>query len=107
MLRMTQRRIQQALLVVGKGLALIARVSPESEAEYVISTVHRAKGLEWSRVKIMGDFRFKTDEDGRKTLPDDEKRLLYAALSHAKHLMDLSDLKGDLLQVFNDAKAVR
>jgi superfamily I DNA/RNA helicase len=73
----------------------------------VISTVHRAKGLEWSRVKIMGDFRFKTDEDGRKTLPDDEKRLLYAALSRAKHLMDLSDLKGDLLQVFNDAKAVR
>jgi len=55
----------------------------------------------------MGDFRFKTDEDGRKTLPDDEKRLLYAALSRAKHLMDLSDLKGDLLQVFNDAKAVR
>ncbi|CAG9209293.1 hypothetical protein BCAR13_1840004 [Paraburkholderia caribensis] len=54
----------------------LSRASPEAEADYVVSTIHRAKELEWNRVKVCGDFRFKTDDDGRTTLTDEEKRLL-------------------------------
>src|SRR5262249_40372626 len=37
---------------------LAQRMTPEREADYVISTVHRAKGLEWKRVRVVNDFRF-------------------------------------------------
>ncbi len=40
--------------------ALLSRIEPdESKASYVISTVHGANGLEWDRVRICGDFRFR------------------------------------------------
>jgi superfamily I DNA/RNA helicase len=79
---------------------LLSRVTTdESQADYVVSTVHRAKGLEWNRVKVAGDFRFKTEDDGRTTLADDEKRLLYVALTRARRLLDLSELRADLLKV--------
>jgi UvrD-like helicase C-terminal domain/AAA domain len=76
----------------------------ESQADYVVSTVHRAKGLEWDRVKVTGDFRFKVEDDGRTTLADDEKRLLYVALTRARRLLDVSELRADLLKVFRDFK---
>lgn len=82
---------------------MLSRVSPESEADYVVSTIHRAKGLEWNRVKVSGDFRFKTDDDGRTTLTDEEKRLLYVGLTRARSEMDVSELRNDLLKVFRDA----
>lgn len=82
---------------------MLSRVSPENEADYVVSTIHRAKGLEWNRVKVSGDFRFKTDDDGRTTLTDEEKRLLYVGLTRARNEMDVSDLRSDLLKVFKDA----
>lgn len=82
---------------------LLARVTPEGEADYVISTIHRAKGLEWDRTKVTGDFRFKVDDDGRTTMTDDEKRLLYVGLTRAKRLLDLSEVRADLLKVFADA----
>lgn len=78
-------------------------MSPEAEADYVVSTIHRAKGLEWNRVKVCGDFRFKTDDDGRTTLTDEEKRLLYVGLTRARNEMDVSELRNDLLKVFQDA----
>jgi superfamily I DNA/RNA helicase len=82
---------------------MLSRVSPEAEADYVVSTIHRAKGLEWNRVKVCGDFRFKTDDDGRTTLTDEEKRLLYVGLTRARNEMDVSELRNDLLKVFQDA----
>jgi superfamily I DNA/RNA helicase len=36
--------------------SLAQRITPEAQADYVISTVHRAKGLEWKRVKVINDF---------------------------------------------------
>ncbi|MFC0402984.1 3'-5' exonuclease [Paraburkholderia rhizosphaerae] len=83
--------------------ALLSRISPESEADYVISTVHRAKGLEWDRVRVTGDFRFKTEDDGRTTMAEDEKRLLYVALTRARRMLDVSELHNDLLKVFECA----
>ncbi|WP_347880819.1 3'-5' exonuclease [Paraburkholderia sp. BCC1876] len=82
---------------------LLARVSSEREADYVVSTIHRAKGLEWDRVKVTGDFRFRAEDDGRTTLADDEARLAYVAFTRARKLLDLSEVKADLLKVFEDA----
>jgi hypothetical protein len=79
--------------------SLARRITPESNADYVISTVHRAKGLQWKRVKVTNDFRFKTI-DGRLTLDEDEMRLLYVALTRAQHVMDVSELRDDLLRLF-------
>ncbi|WP_345816678.1 ATP-binding domain-containing protein (plasmid) [Paraburkholderia sp. PREW-6R] len=78
--------------------ALSQRVSSEANSDYVISTVHRAKGLEWKRVKVVNDFLFKY-VDGRLTLDDDELRLLYVAFTRARHLLDVSDLRDDLLRL--------
>jgi superfamily I DNA/RNA helicase len=80
--------------------SLLSRISPESEADYVISTIHRSKRLEWDRMRVTGDFRFKTEDDRRTTIVEDEKRLLYVALSRARRLLDVSELRNDLLKVF-------
>ncbi|MFM0304601.1 3'-5' exonuclease [Paraburkholderia sediminicola] len=82
---------------------LLSRVSTEKDADYVVSTVHRAKGLEWDRVKVTGDFRFRTEDDGRTTLAEDETRRLYVALTRARRLLDVSELKCEMLRVFKDS----
>jgi hypothetical protein len=79
---------------------LAQRMTPEREADYVISTVHRAKGLEWKRVRVVNDFRFMI-ADGRLTLDEDEMRLLYVAMTRAQHVLDISDLREPLLRLFN------
>ncbi|CAD6561188.1 UvrD-helicase domain-containing protein [Paraburkholderia sabiae] len=79
--------------------SLALRITPEASADYIISTVHRAKGLEWKRVKVVNDFLFKY-VDGRLALDDDELRLLYVALTRAQHVLDVSDLREPLLKLF-------
>ena len=79
--------------------SLAQRITPEAQADYVISTVHRAKGLEWKRVKVINDFLFKY-ADGRLTLEEDELRLLYVAFTRAQHVLDVSDLREELLRLF-------
>jgi superfamily I DNA/RNA helicase len=79
--------------------SLAQRITPEAQADYVISTVHRAKGLEWKRVKVINDFLFKY-VDGRLTVEEDELRLLYVALTRAQHVLDVSDLREALLRLF-------
>jgi superfamily I DNA/RNA helicase len=71
----------------------------QSPADYVISTVHRAKGLEWKRVKVANDFRFKTI-DGRLMLEQDEMCLLYVAVTRARHVLDISELREELIRLF-------
>ncbi|WP_374692753.1 ATP-binding domain-containing protein [Burkholderia sp. SCN-KJ] len=76
---------------------------PETGADYVISTIHRSKGLEWKRVKVANDFRFKRI-DGCLTLDDDEMRLLYVAVTRARHLLDVSDLRDELLRLLTQRR---
>jgi superfamily I DNA/RNA helicase len=82
---------------------LLSRATPEADADYVVSTIHRAKGLEWDRVKVCGDFRFKTEDDGRTTMTDEEKRLLYVGMTRERREMDVSELCNDLLKLFRDS----
>lgn len=106
------RDLQALVTIIEDGGAaqlkrLLRSVTPEEQADYVVSTVHRAKGLEWNRVKVMGDFRFRTDEWGRTTLADDEKRLLYVALTRARTLLDVSAVRDDLVSVVRTARAAQ
>ncbi|MGF6547352.1 UvrD-helicase domain-containing protein [Paraburkholderia youngii] len=78
--------------------SLAQRIAPETDSDYVISTVHRSKGLEWKRVKVVNDFLFKY-VDGRLAVEDDELRLLYVAFTRAQHLLDVSDLREELLRL--------
>ncbi|MDI9699015.1 UvrD-helicase domain-containing protein [Burkholderia cenocepacia] len=78
--------------------ALAQRIAPETTADYVVSTIHRAKGFEWKRVRVANDFRFQMI-DGRLALDDDEKRLLYVALTRAQHLLDVSALRDELVRL--------
>ncbi|WP_243736988.1 3'-5' exonuclease [Cupriavidus sp. L7L] len=82
---------------------ILTRVSPEDEADYIVSTVHRAKGLEWERVQLAGDLKFKTGDDGELTMAPEEMRLLYVAMTRAKHLLDVSEIRRDLYTMFREA----
>ena len=63
-------------------------------------TVHRAKGLEWKRVKVANDFRLR-GADGSPMPDDDELRLLYVAVTRAQHVLDISELRDELLRIFS------
>jgi UvrD-like helicase C-terminal domain/AAA domain len=78
--------------------SLAQQIVPEGSADYVISTVHRAKGLEWKRVKVTNDFRFR-GTDGRPMPDEDEVRLLYVAVTRAQHVLDISELRDELLRL--------
>ncbi|WP_112177436.1 UvrD-helicase domain-containing protein [Paraburkholderia unamae] len=80
--------------------ALAQRSAQADAADYVISTVHRAKGLEWKRVKVADDFRLR-GPDGNPMPEDDELRLLYVALTRAQHVLDISGLRDELLRLFS------
>lgn len=60
---------------------------PES-ADVIVSTAHKAKGLEWDRVRIHNDF--KPSKDG--TISKAEAMLAYVAVTRAKLALDAAAL---------------
>ncbi|MGF6759404.1 hypothetical protein [Paraburkholderia sp. GAS334] len=54
-------------------------------------------------MKVANDFRFKT-VDGRLMLDEDEMRLLYVAVTRAQHVLDISELREDLIRLFNSRR---
>ncbi|MFP3709988.1 ATP-binding domain-containing protein [Paraburkholderia sp. SIMBA_009] len=78
--------------------ALAQQCAPERNADYMISTVHRAKGLEWKRVRVANDFRFR-GADGSPFPDEDEMRLLYVAVTRAQHVLDISSMRDELLRL--------
>lgn len=80
--------------------ALAQHATTEGAADYVISTVHRAKGLEWKRVRVANDFRLR-GADGSPMPDEDELRLLYVAVTRAQHVLDISGLRDELLRIFS------
>ena len=69
---------------------------PESEqdADVVLSTAHKAKGRQWKRVRLLGDFRIRPDrsEDGRQGPPwsPEESRITYVAATRGQVEIDIS-----------------
>ncbi|MCK7622023.1 UvrD-helicase domain-containing protein [Streptomyces sp. RS10V-4] len=81
-------------------LQALSRLSPEDSAQVTVSTAHRAKGREWSTVRIADDFTGpddldECDEDGAP-LPGPvdlgEARLAYVAVTRARERLDLGGL---------------
>lgn len=59
----------------------------EAEAEVLLTTAHKAKGLEWANVHLMGDFHPLMENDGpipADAVDPDEFNLIYVALTRAR-----------------------
>lgn len=63
----------------------LGRTIPEGPGVTVVSTAHKAKGREWDRVRLAGDF---ADDEAKGPMNEGELRLLYVAATRAKRELD-------------------
>nr|WTA68905.1 UvrD-helicase domain-containing protein [Micromonospora sp. NBC_00855] len=68
----------------------VDRLTDERTAKVTVSTAHKAKGREWSRVRIGDGFAAPSvDDDGNpRPLRASEARLIYVAVTRARHHLD-------------------
>jgi hypothetical protein len=68
----------------------VGQLTAEDEAQVTVSTAHKAKGREWSSVRIGPGFAPPpADDDGRqRPLSPAEARLIYVAVTRARDLLD-------------------
>ncbi|KAI9894875.1 MAG: hypothetical protein M1814_000095 [Vezdaea aestivalis] len=64
-------------------------VSPDDEGAVTVSTIHSAKGLEWPVVFVPGVYDGSLP-NSRSDNHDEERRLLYVAMTRAKALLHIS-----------------
>lgn len=69
----------------GPILTALENMPSEADADLVVSTAHKSKGKEWSRVKLAPDF------PPANSMSDSDRRLLYVAATRAKHVLDISE----------------
>jgi hypothetical protein len=75
-------------------LQALQSMPTQDAAEIVISTAHKAKGLEWQTVKLAADFNtFLTGKDGNKIPQPAELRLLYVGLTRARGRLDVTAIE--------------
>jgi len=80
----------------GQLMWALNRTANEEMSDVVVSTAHKAKGREWSEVRLMDDFlrsqpkRARAGEKPRQNGHDPaEVRLFYVALTRAKECIDV------------------
>ncbi|KOU76782.1 DNA helicase [Streptomyces sp. MMG1533] len=81
-------------------LAAVSALDDEAHADVTVSTAHKAKGREWSTVKIGTDFPQPKDIDpgasaahqAEEPVSDSDARLAYVAVTRARHRLDLGGL---------------
>ena len=83
----------------------IASLSDSQSADYIISTAHKAKGLEWQRVQIDDDFLYDVTQQAVKISPE-ELRLLYVACTRAKLNLDVFHIQPLLHALQADTKVI-
>lgn len=70
--------------------------SSQDYADVIFSTIHKAKGLEWDHVVLLGGTNFatvlesKNEKSHCNNLPRDEINLLYVSVTRAKRLLTLN-----------------
>ncbi len=79
----------------------LKRVVPIDDADVSISTVHKAKGLEWNNVRIASDFMPSPKNRKKSKPPDSEIRLFYVALTRARECLDVSE---EMLNYYTSAE---
>lgn len=62
------------------------------DADITITTAHKAKGLEWERVKLGPDFKFPKD-DAKQPINPEEVNALYVAVTRALKQLDVTECK--------------
>ena len=82
----------------------IGSLSSLEQADYIISTAHKAKGLEWANVQIDDDFYYDVTSQAVKISPE-ELRLLYVACTRAKVNLDIFNIQ-DLVNGLKDKKVI-
>lgn len=70
---------------------LESRSTSQKDAEVILTTGHKSKGLEWNRVKILDDFANLTRmlEENRIILKKEEINLIYVAITRAKEKLEI------------------
>jgi superfamily I DNA/RNA helicase len=59
----------------------------EENADVILSTVRKAKGLEWDSVKLENDFPLQ----GSDRFTEEEVNLLYVAITRARKKLNIKD----------------
>ena len=59
----------------------LGKMVSEAKADLIVSTAHKSKGRQWSKVRLAGDF----PEPDKGGLEPEELRLLYVAVTRAQH----------------------
>lgn len=63
------------------------------EYDMVIMTAHKSKGMEYNKVKLLGDFKYNLEPSKEKEfVTDDEARLIYVAGTRAIHALDIGEM---------------
>jgi superfamily I DNA/RNA helicase len=82
-------------------LTAVAQLTSEPQAQITVSTAHKAKGREWQRVLVAGDFDRTEDTSPHLAgapspavdpVDDAEARLAYVAVTRARQRLDLGGL---------------
>jgi superfamily I DNA/RNA helicase len=88
LIRLIQDRDRQVLHMCRQ---LEACVESPAAAQITVSTVHKAKGLEWPRVLMSSDFnQFVELEKGNPVIDMEEAYIMYVALTRAREKLILS-----------------
>lgn len=71
-----------------KIIQTIRDTVPADRAELVISTAHKAKGLEWDRVRIHSDFPVPDEDTDLSAISPENAMLAYVAVTRARNVLD-------------------
>lgn len=71
---------------------IVDRLVEPHRAKVTVSTCHKAKGSEWGRVRIGGDFAAKSEQDKANVRNLEAYRVGYVAVTRAKNTLDLGPL---------------
>jgi len=80
---------------------LESTVENPEDADVTITTAHKSKGLEWSKVRLANDFKVPSDQGNPTT---EETNILYVAASRALHQLDLSKCEACWPMTFDKAR---
>ncbi|MFF9819017.1 UvrD-helicase domain-containing protein [Streptomyces sp. NPDC014006] len=86
-------------------IAAVQRMASEDQARVVVSTVHKAKGREWQRVRIGSGFAPEAGEDAARSVHPAEARLIYVAVTRAREVLDASGLQWAEAQIRTASRA--
>ncbi|MEQ7125341.1 UvrD-helicase domain-containing protein [Actinopolymorpha sp. B11F2] len=74
-------------------IAAVDKAVDEGRARVTVSTAHKAKGREWSTVKIADDFTRPKDTTGELQQPSrPDQMLAYVSITRARHVLDRGGL---------------